>query len=58
MQGEYDEEELVLVKEPGESFEKLVDGMYSIGVAGDWQEDREIEVEAERDEETDTYVED
>lgn len=59
MQTGYDEEELVHVEEPDESFEKLVDnGMYSIGAAEDWQEGGEIEVEPERDEKTDTYLQD
>ncbi|XP_071566011.1 uncharacterized protein [Temnothorax nylanderi] len=56
---EYSEENLVHVEEFDESFKKLVDnGMYWIGMAKDWQEGREIEVELERDEETDTYVQD
>ncbi|XP_077256437.1 uncharacterized protein LOC143894168 isoform X3 [Temnothorax americanus] len=56
---EYSEENLVHVEEFDESFEKLMDnGMYWIGMAEDWQEGREIEVESERDEETDTYVQD
>lgn len=59
IQTEYDEEELVHVEELDELFEKLVDnGMYSIGVAKDWQEGREIEVKSERDEEIDSYVQD
>ncbi|KYQ49918.1 hypothetical protein ALC60_11093 [Trachymyrmex zeteki] len=49
---EYDEEELAYEEEP-ESFEKVVD---SISVPEDWQEDREIEVESERDEETNMYM--
>ncbi|XP_011692810.1 PREDICTED: abnormal spindle-like microcephaly-associated protein homolog isoform X3 [Wasmannia auropunctata] len=43
------------VEELGESFQKMVN---SIGVAEDWQEDREIEVEPERDDEIDAYVQD
>lgn len=50
------EEKPIHVEESDESFEKLLDGMYSIGVAEDWQE--EIEVEPERDEETDADVQD
>jgi len=38
-------------------FQKLVNSVYSIDVAKDWQEDREIE-ESERDEETDAHVQD
>lgn len=51
MQTGYDEETLH-VEELDELFKKLTGN----GVAEDWQEDREIEVELERDEETDTYV--
>ncbi|XP_018054696.1 PREDICTED: uncharacterized protein LOC108691455 [Atta colombica] len=36
-------------EEPGESFEKVMD---LISVPEDWQEDREIEIESERDEKT------
>lgn len=52
MQTGHDEEELVQVGESNEWFEKLLDN----GVAEDWQQDREIEVE--REEETDTYMQD
>ncbi|XP_024871447.1 uncharacterized protein LOC112454348 [Temnothorax curvispinosus] len=56
---EYSEENPVHVEEFDESFKKLVDnGMYWIDMAEDWQKGREIEVESERDEETDTYVQD
>lgn len=50
MQTGYDEVTLD-VKEFNKLFEKLTGN----GMAEDWQEDREIEVELER-EETDTYV--
>ncbi|KYN22958.1 PREDICTED: uncharacterized protein LOC108758743 [Trachymyrmex cornetzi] len=50
---EYDEEKFAYEEESDESFEKVVD---SISVPEDWQEDREIEIESERDEETNAYV--
>jgi len=58
MQTEYDDEEFIHIEESNELFQKLVNSVYSIDMAKDWQEDREIEVESERDEETDAYVQD
>lgn len=47
-----DEETLIHVEEL-ESLENLLDnGIYSIGVMEDRQEDRRVEIEPERDEET------
>jgi len=58
MQTEYDDEEFIHIEESNELFQKLVNSVYSIDSAKDWQEDREIEVESERDEETNSYVKD